>query len=66
MCLLLQGNKGSVGSMYLKIFSLRSLKSTRRHVNSFKPEISLIPNALFVVSQIKSKNDLQNTEYEGV
>ena len=64
MCLLLQGNKDTVGSMYLKIFSLGSLKSTRRH--SFKPEISLIPNALFAVSQIKSENDLKNTEYEGV
>ena len=44
---------------------MRWLKSTRRRVNNFKPETSLIPEVLFAVGRIKSKSALRNTRYEG-
>ena len=41
------------------------LKPTRRYVNNFKPETSLVAKVLFAVGWIKSKSALLNTEYEG-
>ena len=49
----------------LNLCSLRWLKPTRRRVNNFKPETSLVPKVLFAVGRIKSKSALRNTEYEG-
>ena len=51
--------------LFLNLCSLRWLKPTRRRVNNFKPETSLIPKVLFAVGWIKSKSVLQNNEYEG-
>ena len=48
----------------LDLCSLRCLKLTRRRVNNFKPETSLVAKVLFAVSWIKSKSALQNPEYE--
>ena len=48
-----------------KFMFLRWLKPTRRRVNNFEPEASLVPNVLFAVGRIKSKSALRNTEYEG-
>ena len=58
-----------MGSMYLEnhvlnLCSLRLMKPTRRRVNNFKPETSLIPKVLLAVGRIKSKSALRNTEYE--
>ena len=41
----------------LSLCSLRWLKTTRRRVNNFKPETSLVPKALFAVGRIKSKTE---------
>ena len=69
MCLLLQGNKGAIGSMYLEnyvlnLYSLRWLKPTRRRANNLKPE-TLVSKVLFAVGRIKSESALRDNEYEG-
>ena len=57
-----------MGSMYLEnclnFYSLGWLKPTRRRVNNFKPQTSLVPKVLFAVGQIKFKSALRNAEYE--
>ena len=49
----------------LNLCSLRWLKPTRRRVNNFKRETSLVPKVLFPINWIKSKSVLQNNECEG-
>ena len=64
-----KGTRAQWVQCFLKIMfslcSLRWLKPTRRRVNNFKPETSLVPKVLFAVGRIKSKSALRNTEYEG-
>ena len=62
-----QGHNGfNVSSkLCLNLCSLRCLKLTRRRVNNFIPDTSLVAKVLFAVSWIKSKSALRNTEYEG-
>ena len=62
-----QGHNGFNVSwkLCLNLCSLRWLKPTRRRVNNFKPETSLVPKVLFAVGRIKPKSAFRNTEYEG-
>ena len=64
-CFQEQGHNGFNVSwkLCLNSCSLRSLKSTRRPVNNFNLETSLVSKVLFGVGRIKSKSALRNAEY---